>query len=186
MERNAVHSVPLDFIKWQPLKQRLPILAPTLSNSLAIWERVWSNPNFISPYHPLAHFFNNPTFPLDQDLEAFQWWLNKGLSRIDDFLTPRSPFTLQHCCSKLKMPALETFRFYQILHFLRFLEPRVIRNLKMSPCKRWYMQDMSQRGWISTIHRLLLDITDYLPYVRVWDSDLASEKEPDHWHTCSP
>lgn len=61
MEQTAVNQLPLD---WQPGKSRPPILAPTLSHSIVIWDRVRSNTNLISSFHLLAHLFNNSAFPL--------------------------------------------------------------------------------------------------------------------------
>lgn len=71
MKKVVVRSVPLDFIKFQPVNLRLPVLAPTLSNSLAVWDRVQNSHNLILLFHPLAHLFNNPEFPLGLDPEAF-------------------------------------------------------------------------------------------------------------------
>lgn len=87
MEKKAVNLVP---VKW-----RLSIYAPTLSNSLAVWDRVQNNPNLISPFHTLVYLFNNSTFSQGQNLEAFQRRQNKILYRIGHFFAPEDPFTLQ-------------------------------------------------------------------------------------------
>lgn len=88
MEKTVTNRIPINYLKWQPGRDRPPFLVPTLYNSLAVWDKVRHNPNLISPFSPLAHLFNNPAFPPGRDPKAFHWWLNKVLFCIGHFLTP--------------------------------------------------------------------------------------------------
>lgn len=50
IERMAINCFPMDYIKWQSAKHRASILAPILSNSLAICDRVQTNHKLVSPF----------------------------------------------------------------------------------------------------------------------------------------
>lgn len=47
-------------------------LAPTFSNSMAVWDREHNDHKLVlPPFYPLTNLFNIPAFPLDQDPETF-------------------------------------------------------------------------------------------------------------------
>lgn len=103
----------------RPQKDRPPILSPSLSHSMALCDTLYKKHYLTSPWLPLAHIFHNPQFQPGMNIEAFRWWLDKGLYRIGQFFINSGPISLKYCISKLEMPASETFRYYQLSHFLR-------------------------------------------------------------------
>lgn len=70
---------------------------------------------------PQSHLFHNLSFQSGRNIQAFRWWLNKGLFRIRHFFTSSGPITLGICLSKLEMSDAERFRLSQIRHFLHTL-----------------------------------------------------------------
>lgn len=57
IEQQATRPFTIDFIMWKPPKKRLPVLAPTLSHSLAFLGsamRSWES-NLLISFFPLAH-----------------------------------------------------------------------------------------------------------------------------------
>lgn len=57
MERMATPGRTLDHLLCSTPKYRPPILAPTLSYSVALWDRLRSNTPLVSSFRPLAHLF---------------------------------------------------------------------------------------------------------------------------------
>lgn len=57
-------------------------MAPTLSQSFVLWDRVHT---LVSNFTPLDHLFHNPTFPPGLEIRAFKWWTDKGLYYIGHF-----------------------------------------------------------------------------------------------------
>lgn len=70
---------------WASPKSRPPIMALTLSHSLALWDKLSKLRSITSVSKHLAHLFNNPDFPPGLNVVAFKWWLEKGLYRIGHF-----------------------------------------------------------------------------------------------------
>lgn len=89
MERQVVPSCTLDFLLWCP-----PILSPSLSHALAIWDTLRNSPSLVSQSKPLAHIFCNLEFRPGIDIRAFQWWLDKGMYRIGHYFTSALPTVL--------------------------------------------------------------------------------------------
>lgn len=160
MERQAVPLHTIDFLAWVPPKIRPPIMASTLSHSMALCDTLYKSPYLISDLHPLVHLLHNPRFPHSQDIQAFQWWTNKGLFRIGHFLSSMGPLTANHCISKLNMPPSERLWLHQIQHFISILwaskpdPPRITTYLK------WCSGFMDQRGGISMIYASLAENPD--------------------------
>lgn len=57
MERQAVPSFTIDFLLWCSPQTRPPILSPSLSQSLRIWDTLRKSPSLVSQSKPLAHIF---------------------------------------------------------------------------------------------------------------------------------
>lgn len=118
MERKAIPHNTIDFLLWCDPKNRLAIMSPTLSHSIALCSKLYTRHSLTFTLKSLAHIFHNTNFPLGVNIQAFRWWTDKGLYRIGHFLSPAGHLTLSHCRKKLDMPETEVFRFSQISHFL--------------------------------------------------------------------
>lgn len=77
IERQAVPHHTIDYLLWSLPRLRPAILVPTLSHTLALWDRLQKHSALTSDFRPLAHLFRNPEFPPGQNILAFKWWLNK-------------------------------------------------------------------------------------------------------------
>lgn len=183
MERQAIPQYTLDFLLWCPSKARPAIMAPTLSNSLALWDSLKQNPLLISHWHLLSHIFRNPLFPPGMDIRAFQWWLDKGLYRIGHFVSAVGPLTYTHCSSRLDMPRME--RFHQISHFLHSLGSSTPTPLTVTAYEMWCGQAMEQRGGITVIYRSLATAESKSSYMGEWEKDLGQSWSLGEWHKAS-
>lgn len=82
MERQVIPRHTIDFLVWSPPMQAtntdphsFPLYGP-------LWLPTQIPPALVPELRPLMHIFHNPKFPPGQDINAFQWWTNKGLFRI--------------------------------------------------------------------------------------------------------
>lgn len=100
MERQSTPRHTIAYFIWCPKKSRPPILAPTLSHSMALCDALLANPTLTSELRPLTYLLHNPLFPPGLDIRAFQWWLNKGLFRLGHFLSSMGPLTLNPLCTQ--------------------------------------------------------------------------------------
>lgn len=139
----------------------------------------------ISHWCPLSHIFRNPLFPLEQDIKAFQWWLDKGLYRIGHFVNLTGPLTFAHCTSKLDMPETERFRLQQISHFIRSLRFSIHKPLSITECELWCGQAMEQRGGVTVIFQALARAVSKTLFMREWETDLQQEWTLTEWHRAS-
>lgn len=85
--------------------------------SVALCDTLHKQCSLISYIRPLADIFHNPSFPPGMNIQAFSWWLNKGLFSYRTF-NSMGPISLGYCLSKLEMPISEKFRLSQIRHLL--------------------------------------------------------------------
>lgn len=94
-------------LMWIPSKLRPPMLCPNLSFSLLLWDRCRIGKNLCSPHTPLSPLFINPEFIPGLASDLFQWWENKGLPRIMDFLSGNKLYSLEYYQSVLQLPSSE-------------------------------------------------------------------------------
>lgn len=153
MERQAVPSFTIDFLLWCPPQSRPPILSPSLSQSLRIWDTLRKDPSLVSQSKPLAHIFRNPDFHPGLDIKAFQWWLDRGMYRIGNYFTSAGPISLAHCIKHLDLPISERFRYMQLSHFLHSIWVSKPDPPQFTPYELWCGQLLEQRG---DFHNLLL------------------------------
>lgn len=184
MECQAVPLHTIDFLIWSPAKLRPPILAPTLSHSLALCDQLHKIPSLISTLRPLTHIFHNPDFPPRINILAFSWWLNKGLLRIGNYFTSTGPISIAFCSSKLEMPPTEWFRYTQILHFLHSIWPNKSEPPRVTTYESWCLDIVDQRGGISIIYSFLASVTSKPPYVLSWKKGLDFSWDQDIWFSC--
>lgn len=102
---------------WGDRKKRPPILAPTLSISLELWDRLQLNPSLVSPHTLVAPIHGSSDFLPGYKGSQFRWWLNKGLFRIANFLEEDKPLSPRECIVKYLVPEEERYRCFQILNF---------------------------------------------------------------------
>lgn len=183
MEREAVPNYTLDFLLWNLPKRRPPILAPTLSHSMALCASLHKMRPLTSTWQPLAHIFHNPRFPPGLDIQAFKWWLDKGLYRIGHFFNSNGPLALPYCTSKLDKPPSEKFRFYQISHFLKLLWKSSEIPLSVTPYEQWCSSAVDTRGGISVIYSSLAEPSEKTTYMLSWERDLDLSWDLDLWHS---
>lgn len=181
MERQAVPHHTIDFLLWCSPRLRPPILAPTLSHSVALSDTLQKQSSLISALKPLSHLFHNPSFQPRMNIQAFRWWLNKGLFRIGHFLTSSGPITLGTCLSKLEMPDTEIFRLSQIRHFLHALWTDKSPFPNPTAYEQWCSNLTDQRGGISLIYTSLAQNVNLPTYARAWESDLDLHLDPEDW-----
>lgn len=181
MERQAIPLHTIDYLAWTPHKHRPPIMAPTLSHSMALCDFLYKSPNLISELCPLAHIFNNPHFPPGQDIRAFQWWTNKGLFRIGHFLSLMGPLTADHCSRNLEMPPSERFHLHQIRHFILSLWTTKPKTLHITAYEQWCSGVMDQRGGISKIYASLTENIEKPSYAMGWEQDLQVSWNENMW-----
>lgn len=83
-----------------------PIFYPTLSHSLAVWDRqrAWR----------CLSFFHNPEFPTELLPHQFHCWANKG-----HFLNDNKLYTLAHYRYEMQIPSSETFHYNQIISYIQ-------------------------------------------------------------------
>lgn len=146
MERQAFPSFTLDFLLWCPPKTRPPILSPSLSHALKIWDTLRKSPSFVSQCKPLTHIFHNPEFRPGLDRKAFQWWLDRGMYWIGNYFTSAGPISLTHCIKHLELPNSERFRFQQLSHFLHSIWDSKPKPPQFTPYEQWCGQHLEQRG----------------------------------------
>lgn len=132
-----------------------------------------------SVWRPLAHIFHKPQFPPGLNIKAFRWWLDKGLYRIGQYFNGNGPITLIYSISKLDMPPSETFRYNQLLHFLRQVWKSSDTLLSVTQYELWCSSATSVRGGISLIYSALADPLEKATYMLNWERDLQIEWDLD-------
>lgn len=171
----------LDFLLWCPPKNRPPVMSPTLSHSISLWDTMRNLPSLISEIHPLAHIFHNPQFSPGMDIKAFQWWLDKGMYRIGHYFCT-GPLSFQHCKHKLDLPDSEKFKYHQIFNYLSSLWKNKPNSPYLMDYERWCCQKTGQRGGISLIYLSFARDTTKFPYMEAWEKDLQDSWDLDAGH----
>lgn len=95
----------------------------------------------------------------------FQWWLNKGLLRIGNFLNGDQIYTLQHFKDTLQMLPSEIFQYNQIAFFARsklnlLVGPLTLTTFELSCQARGF-----QRGRVSAVYASLTEPDSKLAYM---------------------
>lgn len=134
-----------------------------------------------SPHTPLAPIFCNPEFSPGLTPQLFQWWLNKGLLRIGDFLNGNQLHTIQYFKDEFLMPPSEIFRYNQIALFARSKLNQVVGPLTFTTFELTCQARGFQRGRISAIYTSLTEPDSKLAYMVQWERDLNLTFDLTEW-----
>lgn len=80
------------------------------------------------------------------------------------------------------MPVSETFRYYQISHFLNSLIKDLPVPLKFTNYETWCGNLMEQKGGVSVIYSSLASDSSKLPYMKAWEEELGMDCEVEDWN----
>lgn len=104
----------IETLMWIPIKLHPLIMCPTLSYTLAVWDRQRVRKKLCFFHTPLVPILNNAGFTPGLLQHLFQWWENKCVFQIGDFLSGNDLHTLDYYKKNLQLLLNQTFQYNQI------------------------------------------------------------------------
>lgn len=155
----------IDHLLWFPTKDKPPIMCPSLSVALNLWDRVRSTHRLKSPHSPLAPILNNYAFTPGLPPQHFHWWTNKWLLHMADLCNAWGILSRQTLWEVYYTSSSEHFRYAHISHFLKSLGRHTDLTAMMT--MEHLCKNINKiRGHISVIYGLLTSSSANLQYIR--------------------
>lgn len=161
------------------------ILNPITRQSLSLWAHLKSSHTLQSPHNSMLSFLHNPAFYSAWSSPSFfQGWSSANLICAYKLMTHTGIKSFPSLSEMHNLPALETFHYLQIKHFLTLLLPRDSSAPSMSFFEQTCKKDPYRRKLISTLYSHLLHsgTSTALSYVMKWEGDLERSLDLSDWN----
>lgn len=169
------------------MQYRMWLLKPlmnieTVLQSVKIWKKIRHKYNLSHKKSIMTPLFNNPIFPMGQEVDRFEKWIELGINRVKHLFREGKLMGFMELQEKYNLENSEIFKYIQLKHFVQTLS-FTSNEIQGTSFERAVVSLISNKGTISRLYGEYLNITEIQKqkYQLDWEKDLGKELTEEEW-----